>query len=172
VPVPLRPGARFRGLFFPFPHRDRDSLPQRRTCRWRSGIVPGPAHSPLFREHHQTLTFFCASARKIFFFPCSHASSHLDAYLTVQIPGGARLLFWKSDCRPALFWTDDPLEKLFRIGTLNFQVIGVSETTRSLSGNDALCFILSSPLRAKTLECLYCNRYCCLQDKCRCQHSA
>lgn len=131
-----------------FKQRDLDDVKKLGTVLNAYGIVTGQAPSS-YRNNKKTVIYYGAGAERF-----SIDKSKLESgrfYTEAEDSSGAQVAILGNTVAKDLFGQDDPVGKLFRVGALNFQVIGVYEAQGALSGNDDLVFIPLKTAQRKML---------------------
>ena len=131
-----------------FKQRDLDDVKKLGTVLNAYGIVTGQAPSS-YRNNKKTVIYYGAGAERF-----SIDKSKLESgrfYTEAEDNSGAQVAILGNTVAKDLFGQDDPVGKLFRVGSLNFQVIGVYEAQGALSGNDELVFIPLKTAQRKML---------------------
>ncbi len=133
------PGDAFSGVIISsFKQRDLDDIKKLGNVVGDYGIVTGQATAS-YRANKKTAIYYGASADR--FSIDQGVLSTGRFYTSSEDSGGSQVVIMGSKITTDLFGQDDPVGKLLRIGTLNFQVIGVYKPQGALSGNDDLLFI-------------------------------
>jgi putative ABC transport system permease protein len=112
------------------------------------GIVTGMA-AVSYRNNNQSVIYYGASAER--FNIDKNTLSEGRFYTQSEDAGGAQVVILGSDIAKQLFAQDDPVGKLLRVGTLNFQVIGVYKPQGALGGGDDIIFIPLNTAQKKLL---------------------
>ncbi len=143
------PGAAFSGITISsFKQRDLDDIKKLQNVVGAYGIVTGQAVAS-YRSNKKTSIYYGASAERFEIDKSKLAAGRF--YTESEDNGGAQVVILGSKVASDLFKQDDPIGKLLKIGTLNFQVIGVYEAQGALSGNDDLLFIPLATAQKKLL---------------------
>ncbi len=133
------PEAAFSGVTITsFKQRDLDDIKKLQNVVGAYGIVTGQAAAS-YRGNKKTAIFYGASAERFDIDKSKLESGRF--YTQSEDNGGAQVVILGNKIAKDLFGQDDPVGKLLRIGSLNFQVIGVYEAQGALSGSDDLLFI-------------------------------
>lgn len=99
------------------------------------GMVTGLAVAS-YRDNAKSIIYYGASAER--FSMDKHAlQSNGRFYTKSEDSGASQVVILGSNLAKDLFLQDDPLGKLIRLGTLNFQVIGIYEPQGSMGGPGA-----------------------------------
>lgn len=124
-----------------FKQRDLDEIKKLGNVTNDYGIVTGliPAS---YRNNKESIIYYGASAER--FNIDKNTLSEGRFYTQSEDMSGAQVAILGSNTAKKLFVQDDPVGKLIRLGTLNFQVIGVYAAQGALGGGDDLIYI---PLR-------------------------
>ncbi len=117
-----------------FTQRDLDDIKQLGNVAGDYGMVIGQAVVTYRNNSFQEL-YYGASAEK--FSIDEHTLKEGRFYTQSEDNGGAQVVILGSDIAQNLFNQDDPLGKIVRIGTLNYQVIGVYNPQGALGGGTA-----------------------------------
>lgn len=143
------PGDAFNGVTITsFKQRDLDDVKKLENVVGAYGIVTGQA-SASYRANKKTAIYYGASAERFEIDKSKLESGRF--YTQSEDSGGAQVVVLGNKIAKDLFKQDDPIGKLLRIGTLNFQVVGVYEAQGALSGNDDLLFIPLNTAQKKLL---------------------
>ncbi len=133
--------------------RDLDSINRLPNVVNSYGMVIGQAVSS-YRGNQKSAVYLGTSAARF-----EIDKSALKAgrfYTSAEDNGGAQVVILGNKIATDLFKQDDPLGKLLRIGSLNFLVIGVYDTSNVLgSGNDDQLFIPLNTAQKKLLGINY-----------------
>jgi len=143
------PSDAFNGIAITsFKQRDLDGIKNLQNVVGAYGIVTGQAAAS-YRGNKKTAIYYGASAERF-----SIDQTKLEEgrfYTEAEDKSGAQVVILGNKIAKDLFKQDDPVGKLLRIGTLNFQVIGVYEAQGALSGSDDLLFIPANTAQKKML---------------------
>ncbi len=143
------PADAFSGIVISsFKQRDLDEIKKLGNVTGAYGIVTGQANAS-YRANKKTVIYYGASAERFNIDQSKLASGRF--YTESEDNGGAQVVILGNKVAKDLFLQDDPVGKLLRVGTLNFQVIGVYEAQGALSGNDDLIFIPINTAQKKLL---------------------
>jgi len=112
------------------------------------GIVTGQALA-IYRSNKKSTIYYASSASRFNFDKTELAKGRV--YSEAEDSSGATVAILGSKVAEDLFGQDDPLGKLFRLGNLNFQVIGVYESQGALSDTDGIVFIPITTAQKKLL---------------------
>ena len=133
------PGEAFSGVVISsFKQKDLDEIKKLNNVVNNYGIVTGLTPAS-YRNNKETFIFYGASAER--FKIDRNALSAGRFYTEGEDMGGAQVVILGSSAAKKLFGQDDPLGKLLRLGTLNFQVIGVYEAQGAIGGGDDILYI-------------------------------
>jgi putative ABC transport system permease protein len=121
-----------------FKQRDLDDIKKLPNIVDAYGIVTGQAVA-VYRNNKKSTIYYGASAERFNIDKTELASGRF--YTQSEDNGGANVAILGDTIAKDLFGQDDPVGKLFRLGTQNFQVIGVYEPQGALSENDNIVFI-------------------------------
>lgn len=143
------PADAFNGIVISsFKQRDLDDIKKLQNVVGAYGIVTGQAIAS-YRANKKTAIYYGASAERFSIDKSKLAEGRF--YTQSEDNSGAQVVILGSKIASDLFKQDDPIGKLLKIGTLNFQVIGVYEAQGALSGNDDLLFIPINTAQKKML---------------------
>ncbi len=133
------PGGAFNGITITsFKQRDLDDIKKLQNVVGAYGIVTGQAVAS-YRSNKETSIYYGASAERFNIDKTKLSEGRF--YTESEDSSGSQVLILGNNIAKKLFRQDDPLGKIVKIGTLNFQVIGVYEAQGALSGTDDLLFI-------------------------------
>ncbi|MFZ2620961.1 MAG: ABC transporter permease [Minisyncoccia bacterium] len=133
------PGAAFSGVTISsFKQRDLDDIKKLENVVGAYGIVSGQA-SASYRANKKTAIYYGAGAERFSIDKTKLSSGRF--YSQSEDNSGSQVVILGSKIATDLFGQDDPIGKLLRIGTLNFQVIGIHEPQGAIGENDNLLFI-------------------------------
>mgnify|MGYP001599712932 CR=1 FL=1 len=133
------PGAAFSGVTITsFKQRDLDDIKKLQNVVGAYGIVTGQAPAS-YRANKKTAIYYGASAERFSIDKTKLSSGRF--YTQSEDNSGAQVVILGSKIADDLFGQDEPVGKLLRIGTMNFQVIGVYEPQGAIGENDNLLFI-------------------------------
>ncbi len=123
--------------------RDLDRVNQLPNVINSYGMVIGQAVAS-YRSHQKTVAYFGSSASRFEIDKTSLKSGRF--YTAAEDAGGAQVAILGNKIAQELFKQDDPLGKLVKIGSLNFLVIGVYDTSSALGGgiDDYICIPLNT----------------------------
>ena len=142
-------GGSFSGVVISsFKQRDLDEIKKLGNVVDDYGIVTGLA-AVSYRNNNKSAIYYGASAER--FNIDKNTLSEGRFYTQSEDNGGAQVVILGSNVAKNLFVQDDPLGKLVRVGTLNFQVIGVYTPQGALGGGDDLIFIPLNTAQKKLL---------------------
>lgn len=131
--------AAFSGVVISsFKQRDLDDIKKLSNVSGAYGIVTGQAASS-YRANKKTAIYYGSSAERF-----TIDKSELESgrfYTESENNSGAQVVVMGNKIAKDLFGQDDPLGKLVRIGSLNFQVIGIYKAQGALGGVDDILFI-------------------------------
>lgn len=133
--------------------RDLDSINRLPNVVNSYGMVMGQSVAS-YRSNQKTTVYVGASASM---FSIDQSTLRIGrSYTEAEDSGGAQVVILGDKIATSLFKQDDPLGKLIRIGSLNFQVIGVYSPSSGLSGgNDDYAFIPLNTAQKKMLGINY-----------------
>ena len=121
-----------------FKQRDLDEIKKLGNVVDDYGIVTGLTPAS-YRNNKESVIYYGASAER--FNIDKNVLSEGRFYTQGEDTGGAQVVILGSNVAKQLFGQEDPLGKLVRLGTLNFQVIGVYAPVGALGGGDDLMYI-------------------------------
>jgi ABC-type antimicrobial peptide transport system permease subunit len=142
-------GSAFSGVTITsFKQRDLDDIKKLPNVVDNYGIVTGQAIA-IYRNNKKSLIYYGASASRFNFDKTELSSGRV--YTQNEDNSGASVAILGSTVATDLFGQDDPIGKIFRLGNLNFQVIGVYKSQGALSDNDGLVYIPITTAQNKLL---------------------
>ncbi len=143
------PGGSFSGVVISsFKQRDLDEIKKLGNVVDNYGIVTGLAPVS-YRGNNKSVIYYGASAER--FNIDKNTLSEGRFYTQAEDTGGAQVVVLGANVAKDLFAQDDPIGKLLRVGTLNFQVIGVYTAQGALGGGDDLIYIPLTTAQKKLL---------------------
>ncbi len=131
-----------------FKQRDLDGIKKLQNVVGAYGIITGQAAAS-YRGNKKTAIYYGAGAERFEIDKTELESGRF--YTEAEDNSGAQVVILGNKIAKDLFKQDDPVGKLLRVGTLNFQVIGVYEAQGALSGSDDLLFIPANTAQKKLL---------------------
>ncbi|MBI3888185.1 ABC transporter permease [Candidatus Nomurabacteria bacterium] len=135
-------GDAFSGVVISsFKQRDLDEIKKLGNVVDDYGIVTGLAPAS-YRNNKKTLIYYGASAER--FNIDRNTLSEGRFYTSSEDAGGAQVVLIGANVAKNLFAQDDPVGKLLRLGTLNFQVIGVYNPQGALGDDDIVYMPLNT----------------------------
>jgi putative ABC transport system permease protein len=142
-------GSGFSGVVISsFKQRDLDDIKKLGNVVDDYGIVTGLV-SASYRNNNKSIIYYGASAER--FKIDQNTLSEGRFYTQSEDDGGSQVVILGSNVAKQLFAQDDPLGKLVRLGTLNFQVIGVYNPEGALGGGDDLVYMPLATAQKKML---------------------
>lgn len=133
--------------------RDLDNINKLPNVVNSYGMVVGQAIAS-YRSNQKSVTYMGASASRFEIDKSTLKSGRF--YTNAEDNSGAQVVILGSKIASDLFKQDDPLGKLVRIGSLNFLVIGIYDTSSVLGGgNDDYLFIPLGTAQKKLLGINY-----------------
>lgn len=126
-----------------FKIRDLESVNKLPNVVNSYGMIIGQAVAS-YRSNQKTVAYFGSSASR---FEIDKTPIKSGRFFTAsEDAGGAQVAILGSKIAKELFKQDDPLGKLVKIGSLNFLVIGVYDTSSALGGgiDDYICIPLNT----------------------------
>ncbi|MFA6177711.1 MAG: ABC transporter permease [Candidatus Paceibacterota bacterium] len=128
--------------------RDLDSINKLQNVVGSYGIITGQAVS-LYRNNKKSAIYYGVGADR---FNIDKTKLSTGRFFTkAEDSSGAQVAILGSTIAEDLFGQDDPVGKLFKLGALNFQVIGVYAPQGALSENDGIVFIPLNTAQKKLL---------------------
>ncbi|MFZ2522580.1 MAG: ABC transporter permease [Minisyncoccia bacterium] len=121
-----------------FKQRDLDDIEKLGNVSGAYGIVTGQA-SANYRQNKKFVIYYGAGAERFQIDKTKLQSGRF--YTKNEDNSGAQVIILGSQLAKDLFGQDDPIGKLFRLGSLNFSVIGVYEPQGAVGENDNIAFI-------------------------------
>lgn len=141
--------AAFTGITISsFKQRDLDDVKKLPNVVDDYGIVTGLALAT-YRDNKKSSIYYGASASRFNIDKTELAKGRF--YTQAEDLGGAAVAVLGSSIAEDLFGQDEPVGKLFRLGNLNFQVIGVYKVQGALSETDNIVFIPLNTAQKKML---------------------
>ncbi len=141
--------AAFTGITISsFKQRDLEDIKKLPNVVDNYGIVTGLALST-YRDNKKSTIYYGASASRFNIDKTELAKGRF--YTQAEDLGGATVAILGSSIALDLFGQDEPVGKLFRLGNLNFQVIGVYKAQGALSETDNIVFIPLNTAQKKML---------------------
>ncbi len=141
--------AAFTGITISsFKQRDLDDVKKLPNVVDNYGIVTGLALAT-YRDNKKSSIYYGASASRFNIDKTELAKGRF--YTQAEDLGGAAVAVLGSSIAEDLFGQDEPVGKLFRLGNLNFQVIGVYKVQGALSETDNIVFIPLNTAQKKML---------------------
>jgi putative ABC transport system permease protein len=133
------PDTAFSGVTITsFKQRDLDDIKKVGNVNGAYGVVTGQAPAS-YRGNKKTIIYYGAGADRFKIDRTKLFSGRF--YTESEERSGSQVVILGSELAEDLFGLDEPVGKLLRIGSLNFQVIGVYEPQGALSENDNIAFI-------------------------------
>jgi putative ABC transport system permease protein len=121
-----------------FKQRDLDDVKKIGNVTNAYGIVTGQAPAS-YRQNKKTVIYYGSGAER---FQIDKTKLESGRFFTEsEDSSGSQVVILGNKIAKDLFKQDDPVGKLLRLGSLNFQVIGVYEAQGALSENDDIVFI-------------------------------
>lgn len=133
--------------------RDLDSISKLANVVNSYGVVMGQSVAS-YRSNQKSTTYLGVSASR---FEIDQSTLKAGRFFTTtEDASGAQVVILGSKIASELFKQDDPIGKLVRIGSLNFSVIGVYNTSSGLGGGvDDYAFIPLNTVQKKMLGINY-----------------
>ena len=143
------PDSAFSGVTITsFKQRDLDDIKKLPNVVNDYGIVTGQALA-VYRENKKSIIYYGAGAERFSIDKTTLSSGRF--FTESEDNGGASVAILGATIAKDLFGQDNPVGKIFRLGTLNFQVIGVYTPQGALSENDNIVFIPLNTAQKKML---------------------
>ena len=143
------PGGAIVGVVITsFKQRDLDAINKLQNVDGSYGIITGQAVA-VYRNNKKNAIYYGAGADRFSFDKTKLSSGRF--YTKAEDASGAQVAILGSTIAEDLFGQDDPIGKLFKLGNLNFQVIGVYAPQGALSGSDDIVFIPLDTAQKKLL---------------------
>lgn len=127
--------------------RDLDDIKRLPNVKNAYGVVTGSAATS-YRNNKKSVIYYGAAAERFEIDQTKIAAGR--AYTKGEDTGGAQVAVLGSGLAD-IFGQDDPIGKTLRVGTLNFQVIGVYEAKGAISGEDDILYIPLKTAQKKLL---------------------
>lgn len=131
-----------------FKQRDLDEIKKLGNVLDDYGIVTGMTPAS-YRNNKKNIIYYGASAERFNIDKTTLSEGRF--YTEGEDTGGAQVVILGSNVAKQLFGQDDPVNKLVRLGTLNFQVIGVYSPQGALSESDDIVYIPITTAQKKML---------------------
>lgn len=132
-------GAAFSGVTITsFKQRDLDDIKKLGNVNGAYGIVTGQAPAS-YRQNKKFVIYYGAGAERFQIDKTKLSSGRF--FTESEDNSGAQVAILGANVAKDLFGQDDPIGKLMRVGSLNFQVIGVYEPQGAVGQNDDLIYI-------------------------------
>lgn len=142
-------GGSFSGVVISsFKERDLDEIKKLGNVSGAYGIVTGLSPAS-YRNNKKTVIYYGASSERFEIDKNKLSSGRF--YTQSEDTGGAQVVILGSNVAKELFVQDDPIGKLLRIGTLNFQVIGVYTAQGAIGGGDDIVYMPLNTAQKKML---------------------
>lgn len=143
------PGGAIAGVIITsFKQRDLDNINKLKNVTGSYGIITGQAVA-VYRNNKKSAIYYGSGAERFDIDKTKLSSGRF--FTKAEDAGGAQVAILGSTIAKDLFGQDDPVGKLFKLGTLSFQVIGVYEPQGALSENDGIAFIPLNTAQKKLL---------------------
>ncbi len=143
------PGGAIAGVVITsFKQRDLNSINKLQNVAGSYGIITGQAVA-VYRNNKKSSIYYGVGAER---FDIDKTTLSFGRFFTkTEDNGGAQVAILGSSIAEDLFGQDNPIGKLFRLGSLNFQVIGVYTPQGALSENDGIVFVPLNTAQKKLL---------------------
>jgi putative ABC transport system permease protein len=143
------PGGAIEGVIISsFKQRDLNDINKLQNVVGSYGIITGQAVA-VYRDNKKSAIYYGAGADRFNIDKTTLASGRF--FTKAEDASGSQVAILGATIAKDLFGQDDPLGKLFRLGTINFQVIGVYTPQGALSENDGIVFIPLNTAQKKML---------------------
>ncbi len=121
-----------------FKQRDIDDIKKLGNVSGAYGIVTGQAAAS-YRQNKKFVIYYGAGAER---FKIDKTRLSAGRFFTEsEDNSGSQVIILGNNVAKELFGLDDPIGKLMRVGSLNFQVIGVYEAQGAVGENDDIVYI-------------------------------
>ncbi len=143
------PGGAIAGVVITsFKQRDLDAINKLQNVSGSYGIITGQAVAQ-YRNNKKSAIYYGTGAER---FDIDKTALSVGRFFTkAEDMSGAQVAILGTTVAEDLFGQDDPIGKLFKLGTLNFQVIGVYAPQGALSENDGIVFVPLNTAQKKLL---------------------
>lgn len=131
-----------------FKQRDLDSIKQLSNVSGAYGIVTGQVVAT-YRSNKKATIYYGSSAERFLIDKTPLEKGRF--YTQSEDNSASQVVILGSEVAKDLFDQDDPIGKIVRLGTLNFQVIGVYEPQGALNETDQIMFIPLNTAQKKLL---------------------
>jgi len=143
------PGGAIEGVIITsFKQRDLDNINKLQNVAGSYGIITGQAVA-VYRNNKKSAIYYGVGAERFAIDKTALASGRF--FNQAEDASGAQVVVLGDTIAKDLFGQDDPVGKLFRLGTLNFQVIGVYAPQGALSDSDGTVFMPINTAQKKML---------------------
>jgi len=143
------PGGALVGVIISsFKQKDLNDINKLQNVAGSYGIITGQAVA-VYRSNKKSVIYYGAGADRFDIDKTTLATGRF--FSKAEDSSGAQVAILGATIAKDLFGQDDPVGKLFRLGTLNFQVIGVYTPQGALSENDGIVFIPLNTAQKKLL---------------------
>ena len=142
-------GGGFSGVVISsFKQRDLDDIKKLGGVVDDYGIVTGLTPAS-YRNNKESVIYYGASAERFKIDQNTLAEGRF--YTEGEDAGGAQVVILGANVAKKLFDQDDPVGKLIRLGTLNFQVIGVYNAQGAIGESDDIIYVPLNTAQKKML---------------------
>lgn len=131
-----------------FKQRDLNSINKLQNVVGSYGLITGQAVA-VYRNNKKSAIYYGVGADRFSIDKTTLSSGRF--FTKTEDTGGAQVAILGSTIAEDLFGQDNPVGKLFRLGSLNFQVIGVYTPQGALSENDGIVFVPLNTAQKKLL---------------------
>lgn len=128
--------------------RDLDTINKLQNIAGSYGIITGQAVA-IYRNNKKSAIYYGVGADRFNIDKTRLSSGRF--FTKAEDSSGAQVAILGSTIARDLFGQDDPVGKLFKLGNLNFKVIGVYTPQGALSENDGIVFIPLNTAQKKLL---------------------
>jgi putative ABC transport system permease protein len=143
------PGGALEGVIISsFKQRDLDEINKLQNVSGSYGIITGQA-VVVYRSNKKSAIYYGTGAERFNIDKTTLATGRF--FTKAEDSSGAQMAVLGATVAKDLFGQDDPIGKLFRLGTLNFQVVGVYTPQGALSDTDGTVFIPLNTAQKKLL---------------------
>jgi putative ABC transport system permease protein len=143
------PGGAIEGVIISsFKQRDLNDINKLQNVSGSYGVITGQAVA-VYRENKKSAIYYGVGADRFDIDKTALASGRF--FTKAEDASGSQVAILGDTVAKDLFGQDDPVGKIFRLGTLNFQVIGVYALQGALSDTDGTIFMPLNTAQKKML---------------------
>jgi putative ABC transport system permease protein len=143
------PGGAIAGVVITsFKQRDLNSINKLENVAGSYGFITGQAVA-VYRNNKKSSIYYGVGAERFEIDKTTLSSGRF--FTKAEDNSGAQVAILGATIAEDLFGQDNPIGKLFRLGSLNFQVIGVYTPQGALSENDGIVFVPLNTAQKKLL---------------------